>query len=116
MSHRGLGTAGLSCLPARVPLDLLAQQVWARDPQATGKSTRRKQLPMTQKENQKWWHSLDAVLTARECCPKTRFVSVRDRDREADVYDVLAAPRSEGVDLLIRACRDCCVSGPHHYG
>jgi len=72
VSHRGLGTAGLSCLPDRVPLDLLAQQVWARDPQATGKSTRRKQLPMTQKENQKWWHSLDAVLTALECCPKTR--------------------------------------------
>jgi hypothetical protein len=94
-------------------LGLLAQQVWARDPQDIGKSARRKQLPITQKESQKWLHSLDAVLTARECCPKTHFVSVGDR--EADVYDVLAASRAEGVDLLIRACRDRCVSGPHRY-
>ena len=103
----------LALTPDRVPLGLLAQQVWARDPQDIGKSARRKQLPMTQKESQKWLHSLDAVLTARECCPKTHFVSVGDR--EADVYDVLAAPRCEGVELLIRACRDRCVSGPHRY-
>jgi hypothetical protein len=103
----------LALTPDRVPLGLLAQQVWARDPQDIGKSARRKQLPITQKESQKWLHSLDAVLTARECCPKTHFVSVGDR--EADVYDVLAAPRCEGVELLIRACRDRCVSGPHRY-
>ena len=103
----------LAITPDRVPLGLLAQQVWARDPQDIGKSARRKQLPITQKESQKWLHSLDAVLTARECCPKTHFVSVGDR--EADVYDVLAASRPEGVDLLIRACRDRCVSGPHRY-
>jgi hypothetical protein len=46
---------------------------------------------MSQKESQKWLHSLDAVYTADDCCPTTRFVSVGDR--EADVYDVLAAPR-----------------------
>jgi Transposase DNA-binding len=96
--------------PARVPLGLLAQQVWARDPDDIGKRARRKQLPISQKESQQWLHSLDAVDTARDCCPPTRLVSVGDR--EADVYDVLAAPRPPGVDLLIRASWNRCVNAP----
>ena len=79
----------LAFTPERVPLGLLAQQVWARDPNDVGKRARRKHLPISQKESQKWLHSLDAVYTARDCCPTTRLVSVGDR--EADVYDVLAA-------------------------
>jgi len=96
-----------------VPLGLLAQQVWARDPNDVGKRARRKQLPISQKESQQWLHSLDAVCTARDCCPTTRLVSVGDR--EADVYDVLAAARPAGVDLLLRAAWDRCVSGPERY-
>jgi hypothetical protein len=65
---------------------------------------------MSQKESQQWLHSLDAVYTARDCCPTTRLVSVGDR--EADVYDVLAAARPEGVDLLMRAAWDRGVRGP----
>jgi hypothetical protein len=103
----------LAFTPERVPLGLLAQQVWARDPEDIGKRARRKQLPIHQKESQKWLHSLEAVGNARDCCPTTRLVSVGDR--EADVYDVLAAARPAGVDLLIRASWDRCVSGPHHY-
>ena len=51
----------LAITPERVPLGLLAQQVWARDPDDVGKRARRKQLPISQKESQKWLHSLDAV-------------------------------------------------------
>ena len=103
----------LAITPERVPLGLLAQQVWARDPADVGKRARRKQLPISQKESQKWLHSLDAVYTAHDCCPTTRLVSVGDR--EADVYDVLAAPRPAGVDLLIRAAWDRCVQGAERY-
>src|SRR5499427_133047 len=85
----------LAITPERVPLGLLAQQVWARDPADVGKRARRKQLPISQKESQKWLLSLDAVYTAHDCCPTTRLVSVGDR--EADVYDVLAAPRPAGA-------------------
>jgi hypothetical protein len=99
----------LAITPERVPLGLLAQQVWARDPADAGKRARRKQLPLSQKESQTWLHSLDAVYPAHACCPTTRLVSVGDR--EADVYDVLAAPRPAGVDLLIRAAWDRCVQG-----
>jgi len=100
----------LALTPARVPLGLVAQQVWARAPTAGGKRARRQQLPISQKERQKGLYSLDAVFTARDCCPTTRLVSVGDR--EADVYDVLAAARPAGVDLLIRASWDRCVRGP----
>jgi hypothetical protein len=103
----------LAITPERVPLGLLAQQVWARDPDDIGKRARRKQLPIRQKESHKWLHSLEAVFTARDCCPKTRLVSVGDR--EADVYDVLAAQRPAGVDLLIRASWDRCVKAPQRY-
>ena len=103
----------LAITPDRVPLGLLAQLVWARDPNDIGKSARRKQRPIREKESWKWLHSLDAVLTARDSCPGTHLVSVGDR--EADVYDVLAAERPAGVDLLIRASWDRCVSAPQRY-
>jgi Transposase DNA-binding/Transposase Tn5 dimerisation domain len=103
----------LAITPERVPLGLLAQQVWARDPAAVGKRARRKQLPIRQKESQKWLQSLEAVCTARDWCPTTRLVSVGDR--EADVYDFLAAQRPEGVDVLIRAAWDRCVRAPERY-
>lgn len=103
----------LALTPERVPLGLLAQQVWARDPDEVGKRTRRKQLPISQKESHKWLASLDAVFRARSECPETRLISVGDR--EADVYDLLAAERPEGVELLIRASWDRCVETPERY-
>jgi hypothetical protein len=99
--------------PERVPLGLLAQQVWARDAADVGKRARRKPLPISQQASQKWLPSLDAVYTAHACCPTTRLVSVGDR--EADVYDVWAAPRPAGVDLLLRAAWDRCVQGAERY-
>src|SRR6266536_5242746 len=113
-SHQGLlAHTTLALTPERVPLGLLAQQVWTRDPNEVGKRARRKQLPISQKESQKWLHSLDALYTARDCCPTTHLISVGDR--EADVYDVLAAPRPVGVDLLIRASWNRCVNAPQRY-
>ena len=53
------------------------------------------------------------MCSARDECPTPRFVSVGDR--EADVYDVLAAERPEGVELLIRASWDRCVRAPERY-
>jgi hypothetical protein len=90
----------------------LAQQVWARDANEVGKRAQRKQLPITQKESQKWLWSLAAVCNARKSCPQTCFVSVGDR--EADIYDVLATERPAGVELLMRAAWDRCVSASQH--
>jgi hypothetical protein len=103
----------LAFTPERLPLGLLAQQVWARDPADVGKRTRRKQLPISQKESQKWLTSLEAVRSAHEWWPQSRFVSIGDR--EADVYDLLAAGRPEGVELVVRASWDRCVQAPERY-
>ena len=100
----------LAFTPERVPLGLVAQQVWARDPADIGQRARRQPRPISQKESQQWLASLDAVFSARDACPQTRLVSVGDR--EAEVYDLLAAERPEGVELLIRASWDRCVSAP----
>jgi hypothetical protein len=123
---RGLGPLGpracqgllvhstLAFTPARLPLGLLAQQGWARDPADGGTRTRRKPLPISQQESQTWLLSLAAVCGAQDGCPQSRFVSIGDR--EADVDALLAAARPAGVELLIRAAWDRCVQAPERHG
>jgi hypothetical protein len=78
-----------------------------------GKRTRRKQLPISQKESQQWLRSLAAVCGAQDGCPQSRFVRIGDR--EADVYDLLAAARPAGGEWLIRAVWDRCVQAPERH-
>jgi Transposase DNA-binding len=96
--------------PERAPLGLLAQQVWTRDPAQVGKKRQRRQRPTAAKESQKWLRSLAAVATLHEQCRTTHLVSVGDS--EAAVYDLFAAPRPAGVDLLVRAGQPRRVSEP----
>lgn len=122
---RGLGPLGspaqqglmvhstLAFTPERVPLGLVAQEVWARDPEKVGQRATRKQRPIAAKESYKWLRSLAAVNEARHECPGTHFVSVGDR--EADVYDLFVAERVEGVDLLVRAAWDRRVAHEERY-
>ncbi len=112
-SHQGLlAHTTLALTSERVPLGLLQQQVWARDP-AVRREQDHKQRPIEDKESQKWLTSLEAVLAARRKCPDTHFVSVGDR--EADVYDLFLLDRPAGVDLLIRAAQDRKVDHPEKY-
>jgi hypothetical protein len=73
----------LAITPERVPLGVIDQHVWARDPATVGKRARRKTRPIEQQESRKWLTSLEAVMEASQDCPETHFVSVGDR--EADV-------------------------------
>src|SRR5262245_5902317 len=94
-AHRGLLVhTTLAFTPERVPLGVLAQQVWARDPDDIGKRATRKQRPITEKESQKWLTSVEAVLAARGACPQNEFGSVGDRG--ADVYERFALVRPDG--------------------
>ena len=47
-----------------VPFGLLHQQDWARDPEQTGKSRDRKQLPIEEKESHRWVETVRAVEAA----------------------------------------------------
>jgi hypothetical protein len=82
-----------------VPLGLIHQQVWARDPATTGKSQQRRQLPTQAKESQRW---LDALAATQAVLPPT-VTTITIADREADIYDLFAAPRRPTDQLLIRA-------------
>ncbi len=85
-----------------IPLGLVHQQVWARDPEQKGKSKKRKQLPISEKESQRWLDSLQATQSAVQ--EGTHIITIADR--EADIYDLFAVPRAANMDLLIRANYD----------
>lgn len=88
------------------PLGLLAAQCWARDPAAYGKKAKRHQLPIEEKESNKWLTSFKAATATAGACPDTTVVSVGDR--EADIYELfaLAAQTPKAPLLLVRAQHD----------
>lgn len=89
------------------PLGLLHVQCWARDFEEEGKSKPRPQeLPIEEKESNKWLVSYGVAAGAQKRCPETMVVSVGDR--EADIYELFHAALSDpqGPKLLVRANRD----------
>ena len=98
--------------PERVPLGLVAQQAGpaTRRRRQAGPAQAAARQPAGKPE---WLTSLEAVVSAHAECPQTALCSMGDR--EADVYDLLAAPRPAGVELLIRASWNRCVSAPQRY-
>jgi hypothetical protein len=82
-----------------VPLGLLSQMSWARDPHQEGSAKERRKRASTDKESAKWLQTLRAV---EKVLPPTQK-AVMIQDREADVFAFFSAPRREGLDLLLRA-------------
>ncbi len=85
------------------PLGLLDVQCWARDPKQFHKKQFRHELPIEQKESQKWLSAYGKVAEAQKRCPNTTLVSVGDR--EADIYELfhLALNDPSKARLLVRA-------------
>ena len=94
----------LALTPQRVPLGLIAQQVWGRPTDAPPTAPTRKRRPIEHKESNKWLRSLQATIALHAQGAQTRFVAVGDR--EADVYDLFVHDRPDGVDLLVRATQN----------
>jgi hypothetical protein len=82
-----------------VPLGVVQQQVWSRAQRRFGRRRTRARRQTAHKESQRW---LTAVEAATTLASPTRAVVVV-ADREADFFDLFAAPRPAGVDLLVRA-------------
>lgn len=82
-----------------IPLGVLHQQVWRRDPIALGKKHQRHKKPIQDKESQRWLTALDATqsLIAEET------VVVTVADREADIYELFVLPRRPNSEFLICA-------------
>jgi hypothetical protein len=91
----------LALTPEGVPLGLLSQESWARDPATFGTAAQRRTRPVAEKESQKWLTGLRRVAEALPDGPRVVLV----QDREADVFAFLAASRPAHVELIVRVCQ-----------
>jgi hypothetical protein len=81
-----------------VPLGLLAQQVWVRSEETTGKRATRHERPFAEKESYKWVKGLpsDEVTDGG---PQRVVVC----DAEAHIYEFLEVVLRQGLDFIVRA-------------
>ena len=89
----------LAASDAGVPWGVVHQEVWTRSAKRFGRRRTRARRRTAHKESQRWLTALDEAATLAS--PGRAVVVVADR--EADLFDLFAAPRPAGVDLLIRA-------------
>jgi|WetSurMetagenome_2_1015567.scaffolds.fasta_scaffold161386_1 hypothetical protein len=83
-----------------LPLGIIGQKFWVRNEEDKGKRTKRKLLPIEDKESYKWIDGLEYVNN--RLINKAKEIWVIS-DRESDVYEYMISPRRENVHLLIRA-------------
>jgi hypothetical protein len=88
------------------PLGLIDVQCWSRDGEEFGKKYNRHNIPIEEKESNKWLVSYNKTAEAQKACPGTMMISVGDR--EADIYDLfeLANKEKDSPKLLVRASHD----------
>ncbi len=91
--------SGLASTISGVPLGLLHQKQWIRPLEEYGKRHKRRKVSIFEKESRKWIDTMESVINQVPSSVQAIVVA----DRESDVYDVFAYPRSENVDFLIRA-------------
>ena len=82
-----------------LPLGLLHQSSWARDPNEAGIAKQRRKRAYADKESHKWLEAMRAV--EKTLSPTQKAVLIQDR--EADIFEFFSAPRKEELDLIIRA-------------
>lgn len=101
-THGLLVHSALCVTPDGVPLGLVSQRVWTRDPDALGKAATRKKRDLVDKESVRWLQAEQAAaeLVTERC----RVVVIADR--EGDIFEWLHQERVPGLDRLVRACRD----------
>jgi hypothetical protein len=96
---RGLMVHSVLCVAGDgTPLGLLDQWAWARPAEDLGQRRTRHQRVTSAKESQRW---LDGLAAVERCLPHQRCVVVVG-DRESDLFDLFAAPRSGHIHLLVR--------------
>jgi hypothetical protein len=91
----------LAVRPDGLPLGLLTQQIWTRDPADKGHTKGRRKRATQDKESYRW---LDHAQAARGGIPAGTTV-IHVADREGDIYDWLAAERPANAHLLVRVAQ-----------
>ncbi len=85
-----------------VPIGLLHQNSWIRDPKEHGKKYNRSKRPIEEKESYKWIEAAQAVekhLTAKDTNTKVVMIC----DRECDIYEYFEYIESHNLEALVRA-------------
>ena len=72
--------------PGRLPLGVWDTSIYARDEADQGKSARRKQKPIEEKESVRWLEGYMAACELKRQAPKVEVISCGDR--ENDIYEV----------------------------
>lgn len=89
--------------PTGLPLGVLSQDIWARDPEPPVLTAYERSVrPITEKESYKWLTALRE--TVQQTPPGVQVVSVCDR--EADVYELFVEAHTLSTGLLVRATQD----------
>jgi hypothetical protein len=94
-----------------VPLGLVYQYPWSRDPATQGKAKARRNKETEAKESQRWLDALRA--TEAQVAEESEIVHVADR--EGDIYALLAVQRQARSQLLIRMTHNRRVEHPQRY-
>ena len=80
------------------PLGMLHQYCWSRK-KRSGKKQARHKTPIAKKESYRWLVGVKAAEAALPSIVQTVHVG----DREADIFELFAQPRTANSELLIRA-------------
>lgn len=93
------------------PLGTLSADLWVRD-QPEGKSDRRKEFPIEEKESYRWLDTQRYAQGIAAETPQTQFISVADS--EADIYEVIDQEQHspENFGWIIRSCYDRALVSP----
>lgn len=99
----------LATTTSGLPLGVLHQTIWSRDETAKQTtSTERRQVPIAEKESNKWLTALDETVKWHP--EGTRLVTVGDS--EADIFELFNHARKKETDMLIRAAQNRAVCEP----
>lgn len=103
--------SALAVTPNGLPLGLLSQEIWTRDPEKRGKKHNRRKLTTDEKESSKWLNALDSSMQGIP----NNVMTVTVCDREADIYDFLNKAISQNRHLLIRIAQNRRIVEEHKY-
>ena len=102
----------LAMTPDGVPLGLLDDRTWSRDPATVGQSkVRRKRQPLAEKESVRWIDGYRRCCDAARSLPGVEVVCVSDS--EGDLYEafVEAVVQDHAAKFIVRACKDRRLAG-----
>jgi hypothetical protein len=97
----------LAVTPERLPLGVIDEMTWGRDPEEDSKNGRRKTKPIEEKESYRWLLGYRRACDVAAAVPTTQIISISDR--EGDIYECFVEAQTiEGprADWIIRACQD----------